>query len=42
MLEKRTFNVIFVGDGHGNGIDPTMHPDKIVEYSGHKFSVAFE
>jgi hypothetical protein len=41
MLEKRTFHIILVGQDHGNGIEPTAHPDKIVEYSGNQLSVAF-
>jgi alpha-D-xyloside xylohydrolase len=42
MLEKRVFNIVFAADGHGNGIAPTAHPDKTVEYSGHAISVASE
>jgi alpha-D-xyloside xylohydrolase len=41
MLEKRTFHIVFVDQDHGNGIEPTAHPDKVVEYSGLKLSVAF-
>lgn len=40
MLTHRTFNVVFVGDGHGTGIDPTVHPDKTVEYDGNAISIA--
>ena len=40
MLEKRTFHVVFVGDGHGNGIDPTTTADKMVEYTGQQVSVS--
>ena len=40
MLEKRTFHVVFVGDGHGNGIDPTATADKTVEYTGQQVSVS--
>jgi len=40
MLTHRTFNVVFVGDGHGTGIDPTTHPDKTVEYDGNSISIA--
>jgi hypothetical protein len=34
MLERRTLRVIFVKEGQGIGIDPTLQPDKVVEYSG--------
>ena len=39
MLERRTFHVVFVGDGHGTGIDPGTQPDKVVEYSGGRVTV---
>jgi alpha-D-xyloside xylohydrolase len=34
MLETRTFRVVFVRDGHGEGIVSGGHPDKVVQYSG--------
>jgi len=34
MLEKRTFHVVFVGENHGSGIDPTLRADKTVLYAG--------
>ncbi len=34
MLSSRTFRVVFVGDGHGTGIDPTAEPDQTVQYNG--------
>jgi alpha-D-xyloside xylohydrolase len=40
MLERRTFRVVFVGPGHGVGIDPTVYADKIVEYSGKAIQVS--
>jgi alpha-D-xyloside xylohydrolase len=40
MLTHRTFNVVFVGDGHGAGIDPAAHPDKTVEYDGQSVDIA--
>jgi alpha-D-xyloside xylohydrolase len=39
MLERRAFHVVFVGEGHGAGIDPTAQPDKVVEYSGKQITV---
>ncbi|HKS83187.1 MAG TPA: glycoside hydrolase family 31 protein [Candidatus Acidoferrales bacterium] len=39
MLESRTFRVVFVGEGHGIGIDPSAQPDKIVQYSGQPVTV---
>jgi alpha-D-xyloside xylohydrolase len=40
MLESRTFQVVFVGEGHGVGIPPTPQADKIVEYSGKQITVS--
>ena len=34
MLEKRTFHIVFVGENHGTGIDPTQRADKTVRYTG--------
>jgi alpha-D-xyloside xylohydrolase len=39
MLETRTFRVVFVRDGHGEGIVPTERPDKVVQYSGSAVSI---
>jgi alpha-D-xyloside xylohydrolase len=39
MLESRTFRVIFVGEGHGVGIDISAQPDKIVQYSGQAVTI---
>ncbi len=39
MLMSRTFNVVFVGASHGNGIDVTATPDKVVKYDGTATSV---
>ena len=39
MLETRKFHVVFVGENHGVGIEPTAQPDRIVEYSGNRVSV---
>ncbi len=34
MLEKRTFQIVFVREGHGVGEKPTEDPDQEVEYTG--------
>lgn len=34
MLRERTFNVVFVGDGHGQGIAAADKPDHVVRYTG--------
>lgn len=34
MLESRTFQIVFVGENHGVGIEPSDKPDKVVQYSG--------
>lgn len=39
MLAKRTLHIVFVGDGHGVGIDPTTQPDKVIQYDGTAISV---
>jgi alpha-D-xyloside xylohydrolase len=39
MLGKRTFHIVFVGAGHGAGIDPSATADKTVEYTGAQVSV---
>jgi alpha-D-xyloside xylohydrolase len=39
MLEHRTFNIVWVGEGHGVGVDPTDVPDKTVEYNGQALTV---
>ncbi len=39
MLESRTFQIVFVSEAHGIGIDVTSQPDKTVQYSGHAVSV---
>jgi alpha-D-xyloside xylohydrolase len=39
MLTQRTFQLVFVGDNHGTGIEPTSVPDKVVQYSGKQIAV---
>ena len=39
MLQKRTFHVVFVGPGHGVGIEPAVQMDKSIEYSGSQVTV---
>ncbi|MGH9511167.1 MAG: glycoside hydrolase family 31 protein [Terriglobales bacterium] len=39
MLQTRTFQVVFVGENHGVGVDSTGNPDKVVKYSGKEISV---
>jgi len=38
MLTSRTFQIVFAGEGHGAGIDPTSRPDQIVRYDGKSIS----
>ena len=40
MLATRTFNVVFVGASHGNGLAVTATPDKVVSYDGSQTVVA--
>jgi alpha-D-xyloside xylohydrolase len=39
MLNARTFRIVFVGDNHGNGIEATTQPDRVVEYSGKSVTI---
>jgi alpha-D-xyloside xylohydrolase len=39
MLQSRVFNVIWVSEGHGNGLGPTEAIDKAVQYDGHAVTV---
>ena len=39
MLRSRTFHVVFVGENHGAGIDPTAKSDKTMTYSGRAISI---
>lgn len=37
--QSHTFQIVFVGEGHGIGIAPSPQPDKIVQYSGQQITV---
>jgi len=39
MLQSRTFQVVFVGENHGVGVEQTDRPDKTVQYSGAAITV---
>ncbi len=39
MLQSRTFRIVFVGENHGVGIEPSEHSDKTVTYEGKTLSV---
>jgi alpha-D-xyloside xylohydrolase len=39
MLGKRTFNIVFVGPGHGVGVHAGGNPDKTVHYDGTAITV---
>jgi alpha-D-xyloside xylohydrolase len=40
MLDRRTFRIVFVGEGHGIGIESSAQADKTVDYAGHVITVA--
>ena len=40
MRESRTLRIVFVGENHGTGIEPSAQADKTVEYGGHTITVA--
>jgi alpha-D-xyloside xylohydrolase len=39
MLQERTFKVVFVGAGHGVGIEAEATPDRVVKYAGKAVTV---
>jgi alpha-D-xyloside xylohydrolase len=39
MLESRTFQIVFVSENHGNGIEVTDRADRTVRYTGQSVSV---
>jgi alpha-D-xyloside xylohydrolase len=39
ILQSRSFQIVFVGQNHGVGINPEDRPDKTVQYSGKQISV---
>jgi alpha-D-xyloside xylohydrolase len=39
MLKERTFNVVFVGENHGAGVEVSQSADNVVRYSGQPISV---
>jgi alpha-D-xyloside xylohydrolase len=40
MLEKRTFHVVWVRDGHGSGLNLEGIPDQIISYDGKRVTVS--
>jgi alpha-D-xyloside xylohydrolase len=40
MLKERTFDVVFVDEGHGDGVGASARVDKVVKYSGEAVTVA--
>jgi alpha-D-xyloside xylohydrolase len=40
MLEKRTFNVAFVREDHGSGLDPSRATDHVIQYSGGEVAIS--
>ena len=40
MLQTRAFRVVFVSEKHGTGGEITANPDKSLQYSGKKITVA--
>jgi alpha-D-xyloside xylohydrolase len=41
MLPSRTFRIVWVGPGHGNGVANTAAADRVVIYSGAPISVSY-
>ena len=41
MLSERTFNIVLVNRSHGEGINVTGKPDKMVQYTGKEILVSF-
>jgi alpha-D-xyloside xylohydrolase len=42
MLKERTFNLVFVGDHHGVGVEPAPTFDRSVHYAGQAMTVSTE
>ncbi len=42
MATERTFRIVFVGAGHGNGVAETESPDAVVKYTGDPATVKAE
>jgi len=42
ILERRKFDVVFVGKNHGGGIEASPAADRVVEYSGREAIVTQE
>ena len=40
MMENRTFQVVFVRENHGVGVNPADETDQVVQYSGKTVTVA--
>ncbi len=40
MLERRRFHVVFVGKGHGTGVEPVPRPDATIDYAGEPVTVS--
>ena len=40
MLASRAFRIVYVGDNHGVGIEPSASADKVVEYSGKQITIS--
>jgi hypothetical protein len=39
MPTERTFQIVFVAENHGTGIEPVSVPDKVVQYIGQQITV---
>jgi alpha-D-xyloside xylohydrolase len=39
MLLNRTFEIVYVKENHGVGLDATVRPDRVVRYSGKKVTI---
>jgi hypothetical protein len=40
MIKERTFNVVFVKDNHGGGVEPAEQVDRVVTYFGNSISAS--
>ncbi len=39
MLKERTFNIVWISEGHGNGVAPEKNPDHIINYTGEQILI---
>ncbi len=39
MLKERTFNIVWVREGYGTGVEPVEEPDRVIRYFGEQIII---